>query len=330
MTYFLLFTGYQYIDLKSTSSGKSLGINLISARSTDLSLALAIRFVQVQAQRNSADRSDPNSSFCNKLSNFYWKVRWTSGIVLSPGLFSRVPVAPLSHRSRGSARPQKENEFFRRSFFRATRRSSLAARELPVEIFLARTSRTLSAHVHFSTLSSASRGDPERSAAAPSAADLMSRSLVYQRGSARDVSRPVINKSIALLSHKAARSTCGTFITERGGEPGERARGDWGRWSEEGRGEVLSTVQNREERPATRNKAVRSPLRSWAQQEANDFSCWKPGRVGRIVVQRTPRHVVLLSFSLPADLCANLFTITSILQCRACWRYADRRARYVS
>lgn len=32
-------------------------------------------------------------------------------------------------------------------------------------------------------------------------------------------SRPVINKSTALLSHSAARSTCSTFITERGREP---------------------------------------------------------------------------------------------------------------
>lgn len=177
-----------------------------------------------------------------------------------------MPIAPLSHRSRGSARPQKENEFFRRwksavrLFFRLSRREGIARRDFS-------RAHSLGSSPFFHSLVRVARRS-RRSAAAPSAADLTSRSLVYQRGSARDVSRPVVNKSIALLSHKAARSTCGTFITERGGEPGERASGDRGRWSEEGRDEVLSTVQNREERPATRNGgAVSSSILSAARSE---------------------------------------------------------------
>lgn len=75
---------------------------------------------------------------------------------------------------------------------------------------------------------------------------------------------------------------------------------------------MLSIVQNREERPAVRNGgAVSSSILSAARSEQL-FLLTKPGRAGRIVVQRAPGTS---SFSLSLfrlDLCTDLFTITSI------------------
>lgn len=98
---------------------------------------------------------------------------------------SRIGASPKGKR----ILPSVEAPFVRS--FLPTERGCLAARELPGEIFLARTSRTLSARLPFSTLSSA---------AAPSARS----NVPFSRLSAgtRPVSRPVINKSIALLSHR--------------------------------------------------------------------------------------------------------------------------------
>lgn len=117
------------------------------------------------------------------------------------------------------------------------------------------------------------------------------------------VSRPVINKSIALLSH-AARSTCSTFITQNEGESRESASERCSlevkkEEEEQERGEVLSTVQNREERPATRVTAARSLLRSRARKKRTTFLAGNQVEPDDRSVHRERASSFSLSFPLP-------------------------------
>lgn len=73
---------------------------------------------------------------------------------------------------------------------------------------------------------------------------------------------------------------------------------------------MLSIVQNREERPATRNGGLLFDLRARSERL---FLETRSSRMDRRATRT--RHVILFSSSLSVDLYVNLFTITSILQC---------------
>lgn len=127
-------------------------------------------------------------------------------------LFFRLSHVPLVSISFGKRKTNSSDRCSRQ----LSRRGRLSS---SVEIFLARPFRTLSARFHF-PLSHPREASCDAicnhplSIGGPSTRTYMC-VLVYVY-----ISRPVINKSIALLSRTAgARSTCSTFMTERGREP---------------------------------------------------------------------------------------------------------------
>lgn len=240
--------------------------------------------------------SDLDSSFRNKLSNFYWKVRrsrveYSSGSLTSP-----------SYRSRSDRLAKGKR------ILPVDAGSSLAAREIVIRQDFSRAplSHSLDA-LPFSTLSSArlvhARPRTSRSVTIPCplTGHRLVRTCVHL---CMCISRPVINKSIALLSRTAgARSTCSTFMTERGREPWASKRGcGWGRRemlftvSRIGKSVVLPFVTT-----------ARSLLRSRARSERLFSLETRSSRT--IVVWRAP-GIVFLSFDW--FICAECFYLLSL------------------
>lgn len=205
--------------------------------------------------------SDSDSSFCNKLSNFYWKVRaehlgWnTLARSLQHALF-----APLSYESRSDRRISK------RKTNSSGRCSSLAARESSVEIFLARPFRALSARFHFSTLSSAHvvHGVKPRTARSVTIPCLS----IDGPSTRVCISRPVINKNVAFIVAHCRRAPLAALSWQNEGESSERAR-EAGAGGEERRCFSLCPESGS---PAIRNSSkARSLLRSRARKKRTTF-----------------------------------------------------------
>ncbi|KAM0736142.1 hypothetical protein ACS0PU_010103 [Formica fusca] len=215
--------------------------------------------------------SDSDSSFRNKLSNFYWKVRaehlgWST---LARSL-SRALFAPLSYESRidGSAKGKRilpvgaalsprgnlPSRFFSPAPFALSRRASI-----------------------FPTLSSA-RGPRCKALALHSAICYHPLSIYRRAIDSCVISRPIINKSVAFIVAHSRRALHLQHFHDR---TRERAVSEQERLGLGEKRDAFHCVQNREEhRPAIRNSSGTVSSSISSAQEANDFSRWKPGRAG--------------------------------------------------